>query len=166
MDSAGVGKGATATVAFPPAQPDTPKMLVEQQRRVEKKRLLLVEDNPDIVEVLRLFLMGFSDNLLLTTARDGQEALELLTQTQYHLLVLDLMLPTMSGLDVMDRLKHLPKNKRTPVLILTGHADAAQKALEQGASDVLMKPFHKSTLLRKLLALLGLERRAISRPDA
>ncbi|MFH1726384.1 MAG: response regulator [Elusimicrobiota bacterium] len=160
LESQGKDRGTTATVALPLSEPHTPHMIVEQQRRVDKKRVLIAENNIDIVEIVRLFLAGFSENLQLTTAAAGQEALELVSQRRFDLLVLDIMLPDMSGLDVLDRLQRLPKEKRPPVLVLSGDQESARQAVRKGAEDYLVKPFNKRAFLERVLKSLGLERRA------
>ncbi len=159
IESDGSGRGSTATIALPLAEADTPHLVVERPSRADKKRLLVVEDNTDIVEIVRLFLAGFSDNLELTTTVRGQDALELLSHRRFDLLVLDILLPDMNGLEILNALKRLPQDKRVPVLILSGHAEAARQALSNGASDALLKPFTKQAFLEKVLKGLGLEKR-------
>ncbi len=159
IESEGAGRGSTATIALPLAEADTPHLVVERPSKADKKRLLVVEDNTDIVEIVRLFLAGFSDNLELTTTLRGQDALELISHRRFDLLVLDILLSDMSGLEVLTRLKRLAADKQPPVLILSGHAEAARQALSRGASDALLKPFTKVAFLEKVLKGLGLEKR-------
>lgn len=163
LESEGKDKGTTATVALPLSEPESPEKIVDQPLRFEKKRILVVEDNSDIVEIIRLFIAGFSENLLITTTEQGKEALELLGKNEYDLLVLDLIMPGVSGYDILDRLKKLPERKSMPILILSGHQEAAKQAVANGANDYLLKPFHKEAFLQKILQLLGLERRRSSR---
>ncbi|MDE2290574.1 MAG: response regulator, partial [Elusimicrobia bacterium] len=163
LESEGAGHGSIATIALPLSEPDTPHMVVEQPSRAGKKRLLVVEDNADIVEIVRLFLAGFSENVELTTTLKGTEALELATHRRFDLLVLDIMLPDMNGLEVLERLARLPAEKRPPVLMLSGHTEAAKQALTKGARDYILKPFTKQAFLEKVLDGLGLERRRRNR---
>lgn len=159
LESEGQAKGTTATVALPLVQPDTPHMVVEQQRRIDKKRVLIVEDNADIVEIIRIFLAGVSKNIVLTTTDRGQDALDLMSQRRFDLLLLDLFLPGLSGFDVLERMKRLPEERRLPVVILTGHRQAAQQAMRKGAAGVILKPFNKRNFIDTVLKMLGLERR-------
>jgi CheY-like chemotaxis protein len=123
----------------------------------------MVEDNADIIDLLRLFLASFSQNLVITTSRDGLEAVELMAQNTYDMLVLDIMLPQVSGLEVLERIRKSPKNSAVPILVLTGHREAARQAMNIGANDFLLKPFDKSTFIHKVLSLLGMERRKVPR---
>ncbi|TPW21731.1 MAG: atypical hybrid histidine kinase [Elusimicrobia bacterium] len=163
IESEGSGRGSTATIALNLAEPDTPHLLVEQTSKADKKRLLVVEDNEDIVEIVRLFLAGFSENVELTTTLRGEEALELISHRRFDLLVLDILLPDMDGLEVLARVGRLAPEKRPPVLILSGHSEAARQAVSRGALDFLLKPFTKQAFLQKVLNGLGLERRGKAR---
>ncbi|MBI3299846.1 MAG: response regulator [Elusimicrobia bacterium] len=163
LESEGAGAGSTVTIALTLSEPDTPHLIVEQPSKGGRKRLLVVEDNADVVEIVRLFLAGFSENVELTTTLKGQEALELLSHRRFDLLVLDILLPDMNGLDLLDRMQRLSEDKRIPVLILSGHTEAAKQALTRGAKDYLLKPFTKQAFLEKVLNGLGLERRGKAR---
>lgn len=163
IESEGSGRGSTATIALNLAEPDTPHLIVEQPSKAAKRRLLVVEDNEDIVEIVRLFLAGFSENVELTTTLRAAEALELVSARRFDLVVLDILLPDMNGLEVMERIGRLPAEKRPPVLILSGHTDAAKQALERGAVDFILKPFTKQAFLEKVLNAVGLERRGKGR---
>lgn len=164
IESEGSGRGSTATIALTLAEPDTPHLIVEQPSKAGKKRLLVVEDNEDIVEIVRLFLAGFSENVELTTTLRGEEALELVSHRRFDLLVLDILLPDMDGLEVLARVARLAPEKRPPVLILSGHTEAAKQALSRGAVDFILKPFTKQAFLEKVLKAVGLERRGKARP--
>jgi signal transduction histidine kinase len=164
IESEGPGKGSSAFIALPLSEPDTPQIVVESQQKVAKKRILIVENNPGMVEILRLFLVGLSENLIISTTHDGQDALEMIESSRHDLVLLDLLLPGVSGLEILERAKRLPPNKRPPVLVITGHQDAAAQALELGAADLLMKPFYKSVFLEKVYKLLGIDRRGPARP--
>jgi len=160
LESDGAGRGTTAIVALALVQPDAPVVVVEKERRIDKKRVLIVEDNADIVEIIRLFLAGFSGNIVLTATDQGQQALELMIRQRFDLLILDLVLPGLSGTDVLERMQRMPKEKRMPVLILSGHPEAARDAVERrSADDFLLKPFNRKRFIDKVLQLLGLERR-------
>ncbi|MFH2204697.1 MAG: response regulator [Elusimicrobiota bacterium] len=163
LESEGVGSGTTAYVALPLSAASASQVIVEQQRRIDKKKVLICEDNEDIIEIIRLFLANFSDNLILTTTDQGKHALELLSQTPYDLLILDLMMPGMSGFDVMERMQRMPEDRQATVLIVSGHQEAAKSAVEKGARAFILKPFSKDVFISKVLELLGLERRGKKR---
>ncbi len=155
VESKGVGMGCTAFVTVPRCAPDTPEVLVGQQvAPIQKKRILIVEDNPDLVEILRLFMSSISPNLEIFSAASGFEALRHIGEKTPNLIILDIMMPDMNGLELIERLRRLPDFTRIAVLVLTGYSEAAQMALKIGAKDVLMKPFEKNLFVKKVMRLL------------
>ncbi|WJW74306.1 response regulator transcription factor [Thiohalobacter sp. IOR34] len=123
-------------------------------------RLLLVEDDRALVEGLlpELRQAGYAVDL----AADGREALYLGENEQYDIVVLDLGLPLMGGLDVLERWRQ--GGMTAPVLILTARDSWREKVagLKAGADDYLTKPFYQEELLARLQALL---RRSHGRVD-
>jgi len=115
------------------------------------ERLLVVEDDPRLADMLCEYLgqAGFR----VTVAPRGAAALERLSTAEYDVVVLDLMLPDMDGLDVCRQLR---LTSDTPVLMLTGRGDAIDRivGLEIGADDYLPKPFEPRELLARLRAIL------------
>jgi len=114
-------------------------------------RLLIVEDEPKTGEYLKKGLTehGYSVDV----ARTGADGLHLALETDYDLILLDVMLPGMNGWDVLAKLR---EKKETPVLFLTARdqVDDRVKGLELGADDYLVKPFAFSELLARVRALL------------
>ena len=159
LESAGAARGATARVELPLCSPNEPDRVVSEEEPLKKKKILIVEDNPDLVEVLMLFLSSVSRNLSIATARSGFEALEKIKENP-NLIILDVMMPGMDGFEVLSRMKRLPTDQRPPVMVLTGYADALQRAREAGAQDVLLKPFEKNVFIKKVLQLLQTPARA------
>ena len=148
------GAGCRACFAIPLASKDSPDIEVKLPARYAKKRVLIVEDNPDSLEVLQVFLSGLSRNLELSAASTGIEALESIKNHKPNLIILDAVMPGMDGFEVIERLRLLPETERIPVIVLTGHSVAAEKARAIGVSDVLLKPFETRDLLDKVLRLL------------
>ncbi len=155
IESEGSGTGTTARLELPLSTKDAPPTVIDGSESVRKKRILIVEDNPDLVEVLMLFLASVSRNIAIMTAHSGFEALERIEEEVPNLVILDVMMPGMDGFEVLSRLKRLPKEKRPPVLVLTGYSDALARAKEAGADDVMLKPFEKNAFVKKVLQLLG-----------
>jgi len=95
-------------------------------------------------------------------AANGDEALGLLTTLQPSLMLLDLAMPGMGGLDLMRRLRDSPRTAAMPVIIMTGNAatEIVRTSLDLGAVDFLVKPFDRTTLLAKLHRALGSEKPA------
>ena len=147
-------RGCTAFVSLPLSLPDSPALAISAGPGLDKKRILIVEDNPDIVDVLLLFMSAISGNLELSAARSGFEALEQIKEKRPDLIILDVMMPGMDGYEVLDRLRRAPATAKIPVLVLTGYAEAASKAKAQGAQDVLLKPFERKTFCDKVLEML------------
>lgn len=115
-------------------------------------RILLVEDDPSLARGLSatLKVAGYAVDL----AEDGESALALAREEPFALIMLDLGLPDMSGLDVLKRLRR--DGSRTPILILTAR-DALEDrvaGLDLGADDYLLKPFEPSELEARIRALL------------
>ena len=115
-------------------------------------RILIVEDACDLADAIarRLRKLGHA----VDTVEDGEEADELLRREQYHLVVLDLMLPGIDGKEVLGRLRR--RRTRTPVLVLTARSGVDDKVglLDQGADDYLVKPFDFRELEARCRALL------------
>ncbi len=155
LESEGSGRGTTARLELPLSAKDAPPAVVDGSETVKKKRILIVEDNPDLVEVLMLFLASVSRNLTIATAHSGFEALEKIEEDLPSLVILDVMMPGMDGFEVLSRLKRLPPEKRPPVMVLTGYSDALARAKEAGANEVMLKPFEKNAFVKKVLQLLG-----------
>jgi len=115
------------------------------------QHILLIEDDPRLAEMVSEYLgeAGFR----VSVAGSGGEGLKRLAREAYDLLVLDLMLPDMDGLEVCRRLR---AKSDTPVLMLTARGDAMDRivGLEIGADDYLPKPFEPRELLARLRAIL------------
>lgn len=115
-------------------------------------RILIAEDDLDLREALQegLRLQGYT----VDCAARGDDAEQMAYDQQYDLLVLDLNLPGMDGMEVLRRLRR--HNQETAVLILSARAELQDKVqgLEQGANDYLTKPFHMQELFARVGALL------------
>jgi len=124
-------------------------------------RILLVEDEPGLVKTLRDRL--HSQGYAVESAHNGEAALELATRDRFDLIILDLMLPGKSGLEVCRELRR--RAYTAPILMLTARGQVEDKVLglKTGADDYLTKPFHIRELLARMEALL---RRAQASPGA
>ena len=154
LESKGSGTGTIARLELPVCKPDASPAIVDGGGSVRKKSVLIVEDNPDLVEALMLFLANVSRNIETSTARSGFEALEKIKDETPNLVILDVMMPGMDGFEVLARLRRLPDAERVPVMVLTGYSDAVERAREAGAQEVLLKPFEKNVFVKKVLQLL------------
>jgi two-component system alkaline phosphatase synthesis response regulator PhoP len=126
------------------------------------KKLLIIEDDKDIVELVRHYLE--KENFVLKEAADGFSGLKKVKAGNFDLVILDIMLPEMDGLEVCKELRADPKNSSTPVIMLTAKGEETDKivGLEIGADDYITKPFSPRELVARIKALL---RRVEKKPE-
>jgi two-component system alkaline phosphatase synthesis response regulator PhoP len=119
-----------------------------------RNQVLVVEDERDISELIRFNLEqeGFS----VSTVTDGERALEEAKRTRPSLMLLDLMLPGMPGIEVCKRLRSEVSTARMPIIIVTAKATETDRVLglEMGADDYLVKPFSTRELVARVRAVL------------
>ena len=115
-------------------------------------KILLVEDTEQLNKALTTVLRR--NSYVVDSAFDGEEALIFIDQYQYDLIILDIMLPKVNGLEVLKRIRS--SNNQTPVLLLTAKSTTEDKitGLDLGADDYLAKPFVIDELLARIRALL------------
>jgi len=120
----------------------------------EKYRLLLVDDEPDILEFLSYNLKKEGFNVY--TASNGKEAIKKALETIPHLIILDVMMPGMDGIEACEEIKKQPQLKDTLVAFLTARGeDYSQIAgFEAGADDYIAKPIKPKVLISRAKALL------------
>lgn len=113
-------------------------------------KILVVEDN---IKILKSICDELDNHFDTYKCSDGEDALYQINQNIYDLIILDIMLPGINGLDI---LKSIRKNIETPVLILTAkeELDDKVKAFEIGANDYLTKPFYMEELIARIYAIL------------
>ncbi len=117
------------------------------ENSVEKKQILIVEDEAQISRFLQLELEY--ENYATTVCADGREALGLALERDFDLIILDVMLPSLNGIEVLRRLR---QSKQTPVIILTARDQVVDKVtgLDIGANDYMTKPFAIEELLARI----------------
>jgi DNA-binding response OmpR family regulator len=127
----------------------------------EAGRVLIIEDDPTIADVVRRYLER--DGFVVTVAGDGLVGLKQALSEPPDLVVLDLMLPGMDGLEVCRRLRALAP---VPVIMLTARGDEADRVigLELGADDYVAKPFSAKELVARVRAVLRRARGPLSPP--
>jgi|SRR5699024_166119 len=119
---------------------------------MKKPDILIVEDEQKLSRVLQLELDY--ENYHTTVANDGKTALELLTDQEWDLVLLDIMLPELSGMEVLRRVRRFDES--TPIILLTARDEVYDKVngLDQGANDYITKPFQIEELLARIRAQL------------
>jgi two-component system, OmpR family, alkaline phosphatase synthesis response regulator PhoP len=115
-------------------------------------KVLVIEDDPNIIGLICIHLRDL--NLEVETANNGIDGLKMALTNQFELIILDVMLPGMDGIQVSQKMRAL--NCRTPLLMLTAKSEEFDKVmgLESGADDYLTKPFGVRELVARVKALL------------
>ena len=126
----------------------------ERAAVLPKQRVLVVDDEPDTLELIRFNLLGAGYQPI--TASDGAEALFKARTMAPDLIILDVMLPEMDGMEVCKVLRTNPSTARIPVLMLTARAEEVDRilGLELGARDYVSKPFSPRELLLRVRNIL------------
>ena len=118
----------------------------------EKIKIVLADDNKDFCQVLKEYLSNEDDIEILGIAKDGIEALELVKSKQPDLLVLDVIMPHLDGLGVLEKIDNM-EGKDKPVCIMlsaVGQDKITQKAIELGADYYVVKPFDIELLIKRI----------------
>jgi CheY-like chemotaxis protein len=148
-ESKGEGHGASVAFSLPRAVPQAPVAPASGPRTI-----LWVDDNPNMLELVEVGFSSMSRSVTLKTARGGVPALEMLKTLKPDLIVLDIMMADMDGLEVLAKLKARPATASVPVLVVSGYKEAAQAALQNGAAEFCLKPFRVADVIKKIDALL------------
>jgi DNA-binding response OmpR family regulator len=117
-------------------------------------KILVVDDEEDLLELLRFNLSG--EGFSVACAATGEEALQRVRTDQPDLILLDLMLPGIDGLEVARRLKNQVVTKEIPIVMLTAKGEEGDivKGLEMGADDYITKPFSRKVVAARIRAVL------------
>lgn len=117
----------------------------------ENQRILVVDDEDRIRRLIRMYLER--EGYDIEEAEDGDTALKMALETDYDLILLDLMLPGMDGIDVCEQVR---KKKATPIIMLTARGEEANRVqgFEVGADDYVVKPFSPREVVHRVKALL------------
>ncbi|MBI4684436.1 MAG: response regulator [Nitrospirae bacterium] len=118
------------------------------------KKVLIVDDEPDLVELVSYNLK--KEGFEVSSAADGEEALNKIRKGDFNLIVLDLMLPGIQGMELCRILRNDPKTKSLPIIMLTAKGEEVDKilGLELGADDYITKPFSPRELVARVKAVL------------
>ncbi len=121
---------------------------------ITKPKILVVDDEKDILDLVGYYLN--KEGFIGIFAQTGEEALKKVEKERPHLIVLDLMLPTISGLEVAKILKANPEFAEIPIIMLTAKTEETDVivGLELGADDYITKPFSPKILIARIKAVL------------
>lgn len=119
-------------------------------------RALLVDDDPNIRAIVRRVLTRQFESLQIVDCTDGVQALEELSQGEYDLVLLDVSMPFMDGLDVLQSIRRSPVIAKIPVIMMTGNNEehTIRAAVRIGVNDFILKPIHPTQLCERVLKLL------------
>jgi two-component system, OmpR family, alkaline phosphatase synthesis response regulator PhoP len=139
---------------LPPAASPTPAAKSSQDTHLPTSTVLVVDDNAQNVELMQAYLETL--NCTVHVAVDGLDALEKVPKVSPDLILLDIMMPRMSGFEVCRRLKADPATRDIPILMVTALNELGdiERGVECGTDDFLTKPINKLELLTRVKSLL------------
>ncbi len=122
-----------------------------------KNRILIVDDNQANCELLEAYLDGIACETAI--AQDGQQALEMVSEFQPDLILLDVMMPKLSGFEVCKKLKSEPATSRIMILMVTALNELGdiERAVDAGTNDFLSKPVNRVELIKRVENMLQLK---------
>ena len=128
-----------------------------------KQKVLVVEDDKDIQEIIEYNFT--SEGYEVITCSDGEDALDIIRHETPDLVILDWMLPNLSGSEILRQVRSSKKIRKTPIIMLTARTEEIDKlkAFDTGADDYITKPFSNAELIARTKALL---RRSIDNNDS
>ncbi len=114
------------------------------------KKILIVEDEAELVELMKIRLAASGYEV--SSANDGEDGLKKIYEEKPDLVLLDILMPKMNGLELCLKIKADPKTKNIPVVIVSasGGSDLRGRSQMSGANDCIYKPFESSELLEKI----------------
>ena len=125
----------------------------------EKKKILIAEDQPDSRQLLEDILERFhAYGVMVLTARDGIEAYEIAQQAKPSLILLDIMMPGMSGYEVCEKLKTDPETENTYIIMVSARTqpEDRRQAAQAGADEYVTKPFDLALIIERVQSVLGI----------
>jgi len=125
------------------------KSMIDSNIPASKRTIMVVDDNPDIVTIVKTLLEG--------PASSGQEVFILLAKKKPTLIILDIMMPQMNGMEVLLRLRRNPDTRSVPVILMTGKVndEDVYRGYNFGADYYVKKPFDTFNLMAGINLLLG-----------
>jgi len=126
----------------------------QERERLASSKVLVVDDNPQNLELLVAYLDTISCQV--ATAQDGVEGLEMVKQFQPDLILLDVMMPRMSGFEACRKLKSDPETRDIPIIMVTALNELGdiERGVECGTDDFITKPVNRLELITRVKSLL------------
>jgi two-component system alkaline phosphatase synthesis response regulator PhoP len=126
-----------------------------------KKRVLVADDDSDVLEVIKAILEH--EGFQVHTARDGEQAFKLLRKHAFDAVVMDVVMPKVTGLKLLQMMRRSSKFRKTPAMLITGNILETKRLEEEGAvklaDDLLTKPFNTRDLIKRVKELVNSEKK-------
>lgn len=122
------------------------------EKRLSKIKVLIADDNREFVDLLRDYLLDHSDIDVIGVAYNGNEVLNILEEETPDVMILDIIMPHLDGLGVLEKLRQYKFAKQPKIIMLTafGQENITQRAVELGASYYILKPFDMEVLVNRV----------------
>jgi two-component system, response regulator, stage 0 sporulation protein A len=141
------------------------KLLDGEELLVQKVKVCLADDNRELISLLREYLSSQDDMEVIGVAYNGQECLSVLEDKNPDVLVLDIIMPHLDGLAVLEKIRSSDNLPQPNVIMLTafGQEDVTKKAVDLGASYFILKPFDMDNLASQIRQISGSEKTTVQR---
>jgi len=116
------------------------------------EKILLADDDQEVRDIVKIILE--KEGYAVSIAKDGNETLNAVKQDKPDLIILDYLMPGLSGVEVLNVLKSTDDSKNIPVLMVTAHPTEKQRSLDAGAVDFITKPVEKTDLVLRIKSVL------------
>lgn len=122
------------------------------ERCVANVKVAIADDNKELIQLIDQYIREQNDMDLISEAYNGEECLTIVEETEPDVLILDIIMPHLDGIAVLEKVNSMPAKKRPEVIMLTafGQEDVTKRAVELGAAYYLLKPFDMDALINKI----------------
>ncbi|NLL52994.1 MAG: sporulation transcription factor Spo0A [Peptococcaceae bacterium] len=118
-------------------------------------KVILADDNRDFIEILQNYIKKQEDMVLCGVAYNGNDALTMIKEKEPDIVVLDIIMPHLDGLGVLEKISEYPKKPKVIILTSFGQENMTQRAVQLGADYYILKPFDLETLGKRIRQLAG-----------
>ncbi|WP_409289176.1 sporulation transcription factor Spo0A [Peribacillus sp. SCS-37] len=135
---------------------------------MKKIKVCIVDDNRELVGLLEEYISSQEDMEVIGVAHNGQDCLQMLSQVEPDVLVLDIIMPHLDGLGVLEKIREIKMDSHPNVIMLTafGQEDVTKKAVDLGASYFILKPFDMENLSNNIRQISGKSNSLLKKPSS